>query len=226
MSSLRPCLPKCAPPSIREPNIIFVNLFLWFVEQYSKITAKDREATRQRMAADWHPTNGFDTLILCLFTGATSSAGCKMNDVGIVNIGLHIIKQCRMYSKEYKARIACKSIRPAITKMFVTLKAFWVAKITLVNQTAIPASLHSYGMAAVKNNNLSVVLHGEPITNFGAAYAATQESVKTEGLTIATLQGQVNAMQQYCMAIQQQTPRPSRGATAAQSQQPLWIVTM
>jgi hypothetical protein len=158
---------------------------------------------------NWHPANGFDAVILCLFTGAAyaSSTGCKMNDVNIVDIGLRIIKQCGMYSKEYKAWIACKSICPAIPKMFDTFKAFWAAKITLVNQTAIPASLHGYEMAAINDNNDAlVVLYGKSITNFGVVYAATQESIKTQGSTMATLQGQVNAMQQYCMAIQQQPP--------------------
>jgi hypothetical protein len=89
--------------------------------------------------------------------------------------------------------------------MFDTFKTFWAAKITLVNQTAIPAGLHGYGMAAVNGDN-SVVSYGESIANFGAAYAATQESVKAQGTTIASMQGQLQAMQQYCMALQQQPP--------------------
>ncbi len=185
-----------------------MDFFLWFVEQYGKTTAEDCEANRQRMAADWHPANGYDALILCLFTGAAyaSSASFKMNDVDIINIGLRIIKQCGMYSKEYKAWIARKSIRPTITKMFDTFKTYWAAKNTLVNQTTIPTSLHGYGMAAVNDDNASVVSNGKSIANFGLAYAATRESVKTQGSTIATLQGQVIMMQQYCMAIQQQPP--------------------
>ena len=57
---------------------------------------------------------------------------------------------------------------------------FWANKITLVNQTAIPASVHGYRMAAV-NNNKTVALYGESIANFRAPYATTQESVKTQG---------------------------------------------
>jgi hypothetical protein len=85
-------------------------------------------------------------------------------------------------------------------------KTFWAAKITLVNQTTIPASLHGYGMAAVNNDNASVILYGELIANFGAAYAATQESVKTQGSTIASMQGQMQDIQQYCMVLHQQPP--------------------
>ncbi len=42
--------------------------------------------------------------------------------------------------------------------------------------------------------------------NFGAVYAATQELVKSQGMTIVLLQGQMQAMQQYCMALGQQPP--------------------
>jgi hypothetical protein len=52
---------------LRRPKIVFVDLFFWFVEQYSKTLAKDHEANHQRMAPDWHPANGFDALILRLF---------------------------------------------------------------------------------------------------------------------------------------------------------------
>ncbi len=65
--------------------------------------------------------------------------------------------------------------------------------------------MHGYGMAAV-NNGDSVVLSGESIANFGAAFAATQESVKSQGTTIALMQRQLQAMQQYCMALGQQPP--------------------
>jgi hypothetical protein len=52
-----------------------------------------------------------------------------------------------MYGKEYKAWIAHDAIRPCIVETVDTFKMFWAAKITLVNQTAIPASMHGYGMA-------------------------------------------------------------------------------
>jgi hypothetical protein len=169
--------------------------------------AKDREANQQRMAADWHPANGFDALILRLFTGAAyaSSGGFRMNNVDIVDIGLCIIKQWRMYSKEYKAWIACEAVHPHIVETVNMFKMFWASKITLVNQTAILASMHGYGMAAV-NNDDCVILYRESIANFGAGYATTQESVKSQGTTITLMQGQLQAMQQYCMALVQQSP--------------------
>jgi hypothetical protein len=62
-----------------------------------------------------------------------------------------------------------------------------------MNQTAIPASMHGYGMATV-NNDDSLVLYGKSIANFGAARTAMQESVKSQGTTIASMQGQLQAM--------------------------------
>ncbi len=190
-----------------KPDIVFADLFLCFINQYSKTTAKDCKANRQCMAANWHPADRFNALILRLFTGAVyaSSASIRMKDVNIVNIGLCIIKQCGMYGKEYKAWIACNAVRPHIVKMVNTFKTFWAAKITLVNQTTIPASMHGYGIAAV-NNKDSVVLYGESIANFRAAYEATQESVKSQGTTITSMQGQLQAIQQYCMVLGQQPP--------------------
>jgi hypothetical protein len=192
---------------LHKPNIVFANLFLWFVNQYGKTTAENREANRQRMAANRHPTNGFDALILHLFNGAAyaSSTGFKINNVGIIDIGLRIIKRWGMYGKEYKAWIACEAVHPCIVKMVDKFKKCWAAKITLVNQTAISAIMHGFGMATV-NDDDSIVLYGELIVNFGAAYATTQEWVQSQGTTIALMQGQIQAMQQYCMALGQQTP--------------------
>jgi hypothetical protein len=181
-------------------------MFVWFVDHHGKTTAEDCNVNQQRMAPKWHPADGLDTLVLCLFTG-TAFTGCTnftMAGHNIVDIGLHVIKQCGMYAKEYKAWIARKAISPRIV-MFDTLKTFWAAKITLVNQIAIPVSLHGYGMATV-NKDKSVTSYSKLIANFGAVYATTQESVKTQGLMIVAMQGQLNTMTQYCMALQQQAP--------------------
>jgi hypothetical protein len=48
----------------------------------------------------------------------------------------------------------------------------------------------------------SVISYEESLANFGAAYAATQDSVKSQASTIVTLQGQMQSMQQYCMNMQ------------------------
>jgi hypothetical protein len=100
-----------------------------------------------------------------------------------------------MYAKENKAWIARKAICPRIVKTFDSSKTFRAARITLVNQTPVPASQYRYGMAAT-NNKYSIVLYGESSANFGATYAATQESVKLQGMMIASMQNQLNYMSQ------------------------------
>ena len=207
---------------LSEPNIIFVDLFLWFVNNYGKTTAEDREDNRHRMAADWHPADGFDSLIHRLFTGAgyASSAGYPMNDGDVIDIGLRVIKRCGMYSEEYKQWIAREAISPKVIETFDSFKKFWADKIALVNQTAIPASLHGYGMAAVNDDDATINSYSESIANFGVAYAATQESVRTQGMTIAALQSQLGAMQQYCMAVQQQQQQQPPNTVYAHNQNP------
>jgi hypothetical protein len=177
---------------LRKPTIVFVDMFEWFAQHSGATTADDCNANRQRMAADWHPGNNFDALTLRLFTSTAyaNATGYPIVDWDIVNIGIRIIKQCGLYAEEYKSWIARATTTPRIVETLNTFKKFWVDKIMLVNQTAISASLHGYGMAVVNNNN-TVVLYSESIANFGAAYAATQESVKTQDTTMASMQTQL-----------------------------------
>jgi hypothetical protein len=93
---------------LQQPNIIFVELFDWFVAQYGTTTAKDRDANQQWMAADWHPADGFDALTLRLFTGAAYGDACRypISDRDVIDIGICVIKQCGLYSEEYKQWIA------------------------------------------------------------------------------------------------------------------------
>jgi hypothetical protein len=130
-------------------------MFVWFVDHYGKTMVEDCKANRQRMAADWHPANSFNTLVLCLFTGAVFArcTNFTMANLNIIDIGLRLFKQCGMYAEEYKAWIACEAIRPRIVKTFISFKTFWAAKITLVNQTAVPASQYGYEMAATNDND-------------------------------------------------------------------------
>jgi hypothetical protein len=58
--------------------------------------------------------------------------------------------------------------------MIDSFKEYWANAIMLVNLTAIPASQHGYGKAAM-DDDASLALYSESLANFGAAYAATQE---------------------------------------------------
>ncbi len=49
--------------------------------------------------------------------------------------------------------------------------------IALVNQTAILAPQHGYGMTAMDDDAL-VAAYNDSLANFGASFAATQETIK------------------------------------------------
>ncbi len=110
-----------------------------------------------------------------------------------------------MYSKEYKNWIALESETPAIIETIDSFKEYWARAITLVNQTSIPAMQHGYSMAAM-DDNVSHVLYSKLLANFGATYAATQETIKTQATNMAAMQGQLTNIQQFCMAVGQQPP--------------------
>ncbi len=58
------------PIRMKDPNTVFLYMFDWFIERYGKTTSKDRKANQQRMAATWHPSEGFKPLAMRLFIGA------------------------------------------------------------------------------------------------------------------------------------------------------------
>jgi hypothetical protein len=195
------------PIRMKEPNTVFLHMFNWFIEKYGKTTTEDREDNRQRMAADWQPSDGFEPLATRLFIGASyaSAARYPMDDRDVIDIGLRVIKRCGMYSEEYKNWIAREHETPPIVETIDSFKEYWAAAISLVNQTSIPAANHGYGMAAM-DEDTSIASYGESLANFGAAYAATQESMKSQATTMAAMQGQLANIQQFCMAVNQQPP--------------------
>ena len=99
-----------------------------------------------------------------------------MDNRNAIDIGLHVIKRCRMYSEEYKNWITRENETPPIVKTIDSFKEYWANAITLVNQTAAPALHHGYGMAAM-DDNASIALYSESLANFGATNAPTQESM-------------------------------------------------
>ena len=191
---------------MKDPNTVFLYMFDRFIKQYGKTTSKDREANRQRMAAEWHPDKGFEPLTTRLFIGVlyASAAQYPMRDRDVIDISLRVIKRCGMYSEEYKIWITQEHKSPPIVKTIDSFKEYWSGAIVLVNQTAAPALQHGYGMAAV-DDNASITSYTETMSNFSAAYAATQDSMKSLAASLAAMQGQAN-IQQFCMAVGQQPP--------------------
>ncbi len=146
-----------------------------------------------------------------------------MEERNIIDIGLCVIKCCGVYAEEYKAWIGIENAwQLANSRVKQTLnffKGFWSNAITLVNQMSAPALQHGYGMAAMDNNGGSITSYGESLANFGTAYAATQEMVKSQADSISTIQAQLAGLQQFCMAVRQQQPPPNNIYYAPQKQQ-------
>jgi hypothetical protein len=120
---------------MKDPNTVFLHMFDWFINKYGKTTIKDRKANRQQMTAEWHPAKGFEPLVMSLFIGASyaSAAQYPMRDRNIINISLHTIKRCGMYSKEYKNWIPREHESPPIIKTINSFKEYWSGAIALVN---------------------------------------------------------------------------------------------
>ena len=72
------------------------DMFEWFTQHYGTTMVEDRYANCHRMAADWHPSNGFNALTLCFFTGVAyaNATGYPIVNGNIVDIGIRGIKQC------------------------------------------------------------------------------------------------------------------------------------
>ena len=192
---------------MKDPNTVFLYMFHWFIDKYGKTITEDSEANWQQMAAKWHPSKGFEPLAMSLFIGASyaNAARYPMQDRDVIDIGLHVIKRCGMYSEEYKNWIAREQESPPIVKTIDSFTEVWSGAIALVNQTVTPALQHGYDMAAV-NNNASIASYTKTMTNFGATYAATQDTMKSQAASLAVMQGQLENIQQFCMAVGQQPP--------------------
>ena len=59
-----------------------------------------------------------------------------MDDQDIINIGLRVMKDCGMYSEEYKNWIACKNKTPPIAETIDSFKEYWADAIALVLPTS------------------------------------------------------------------------------------------
>jgi hypothetical protein len=74
-------------------------------------------------------------------------------------------------------------------------------------------------MAAIDNDSGSIALYGKSMANFGAAYAETQETMKSQTDSLAAIQAQLVGLQQFCMAVGQQQLPPNNIYYALQQQQ-------
>ncbi len=74
---------------------------------------------------------------------------------------------------------------------------YWAEVIALGNQMAVPASQHGYGMTSLDDNAL-VTSYGDSLANFGATYAATQETMKSQADTLVAMQNHFANIPRFC----------------------------
>jgi hypothetical protein len=158
------------------------------------------------MATTWHPSKGFEPLATRLFIGMSyASAACyPMDNCDVIDIGLCVIKRCGMYAKEYKNWISHKNAVPPIVETIDSFKEHWANTIALVNQTAVLALQHGYRMTAMDNDAL-VAVYDDLLVNFGATFAATQETMKNQADSLVAMQNQLLNIQ-LCINVGQQPP--------------------
>ncbi len=204
------------PICMKQPNTIFLHMFDWFITKYGHTTTNDCEEDWQRMATTWHPYEGFEPLATCLFISASyaSAARYPIDDRDVIDIGLRVIKRCGMYAKEYKNWISHENGVPPIVETINSFKEYWADAIALVNQTVVLASQHGYRMTAMDDDAL-VAAYNDSLANFGAAFTATQETMKNQANSLVTMQTQLSNIQ-LCMNVGQQPP--SSGYAPAQQQ--------
>ena len=85
---------------------------------------------------------------------------------------------------------------------FAAFRTFWESAVNIAVFTATPASQHGYGMSATEDDT-STTLLTDAVNNFGVAYAATQESLRSNSATINAMQAQ---LQMLCNVIGNQPP--------------------
>jgi hypothetical protein len=188
---------------MENPNSLFCKMFAWFVTKYGRTSADDRKANCTTMALEWHPSQGFIFLVAHLFRGVTFTNLTKhpIPDDDIVDIGIRVIHRTGLFAEEYKAWIT-RGNNPTNNMDFAVFRTFLEITINIASFTATPASQHGYGMNAIENDASAASLTNA-VSNFGVAYATTQESLRKNNASINAMQGQI---QMLCNAIGNQPP--------------------
>ena len=131
------------------------------------------------MAADWHSTSH-------LFRGVTfaSLSGHPITDKDTVDIGVRFLNRTGLFAEEYKTWIL-QGIDANNPSDFAAFKSFWENAVQIAAFTSIPASQHGYGMAATDDDAPASLT--DAVSNFGTAYAATQESLRSNTANIMAI---------------------------------------
>lgn len=237
---------------LRNPNELFRNVFDRFVNEYGITDENDRKANKERMEAEWHPNDGIQTLIGRIDDGIEfahyAGAAHRISDSEAVDIALRTITRCGLFEHDYELW------QQRQDHSWLGFKTFWKARMRLKKRCTRAGQL-GFGMAGIQEAaetieeaNLRIEeqnrQYADSVAAFGAAHAATQDSVQTLAATntsltnnvassLGTLQQQMNLLQQQFAAMASAPPvipsvqtlpptmmqAPYAGATAQLAQQ-------
>ena len=76
---------------------------------------------------------------------------------------------------------------------FATFLSFWETAVNIASFTTTRALQCGYGMNAIEGNPSAASLTGA-VSNFGVAYATTQESLRNNNASINAMQGQIQML--------------------------------
>jgi len=188
---------------MENPNSVFREMFSWFVTKYGRTSAEDRATNCNAMGLEWHPSQVFELLFAHLFRGATFANLAKypIPNADIADIGIRVLHRTGLFAEEYKAWIT-RGDNATNSMDFAAFRTFRESAVNIAAFTATPASQHGYGMSAIEDDASTTSLT-DAVNNFGVAYAATQESLRSNNATISKMQGQ---LQMLCNAIGNQPP--------------------
>jgi hypothetical protein len=169
-------------------------MFGRFVMKYGCTSADNCKANHTAMALEWHLSQGFELLVERLLWGAMFANLTKhpLPNDDIVDIGICVFHCRGLFAEEYKAWITCGN-NPTNTMDFPAFCTFLETAINIASFTATPALQHGYSMNAVEDNSSAASLTNA-VYNFGAAYDATQESLRNNNASINSMQGQIQML--------------------------------
>jgi hypothetical protein len=180
---------------MENPNSIFCEMFSWFIKKYSRTSAANFESNCISIDLEWLPSKGFELLVACLFQLVTFANLAKhpIPNNDIIGIGIHIIYCTDLFPEEYKAWIICNNSTPTNMMDFSALRTLWDTTVNIASFTAILALQPGYGMNAVEDDASAASLTNA-VSNFGRAYAATQESLCNNNTSINAVHGQIQML--------------------------------
>jgi hypothetical protein len=154
-----------------NPNAVIQQCFDWFAIKYGHTSVKHPETIWMALAANRHPSMGFEVLTLQLFCSVTftSLSGHPVTDKDIVNISGRILNHTGLFPKEYTSWILYGNNARKMNN-FVPFKICCENAVQVAVLTTIPASQHGYGTVATNNDVLGQMLT-DVVSNFGLAYA-------------------------------------------------------